>query len=145
MKRYVPTLFAACVIAGPGFAGGLADPVIPVPPPPPPAPAPVPLDFYIGAQAGILSGDLAFNFVGANFEDIEIEGPLYGVHAGVQRAFGPVTLGIEIDYNTTDEDLEDSGTDIVVDLDTLAHLKLRAGTDVGPAFIYGTEIGRAHV
>ena len=138
MKFHTPVVLASCLFASQSFAGGLADPIIPIAPPPPP-PVVVPLDWYVGLQAGIVSGDVAPpEVLGATFDDIAFEGPVFGVHAGVQRSFGAFTLGGEIDWNTTDGDLEDSGTDSVIEMDTLAHLKLRAGTTIGSAFVYGT-------
>lgn len=138
MKHQLSTLaLCATLFSSPAIAGGLADPVIPVPPPPPPAPV-IPLDWYAGLQAGIISGDIDSTVTGAANAAIDFEGPIYGLHAGAQRAFGAVTFGVELDYNTTTVDLEDSGTDVVIEMDTLAHLKLRAGTNVGPALVYGT-------
>lgn len=137
MKNHFSFALCATLLSSPVFAGGLSDPVVPVLPPPPPAPA-IPLDWYVGLQAGIVSGDIETELTAAPAPEIDFEGPIYGVHAGVQRDFGPLTLGIELDYNTTNVDLEDSGTDVVIEMDTLAHLKLRAGTDVGPALVYGT-------
>lgn len=136
MKLSTVVILTSLSIAGTAHAGGLADPIIPVAPPP--APAPIPLDFYAGLQAGIVSGDVAFNFAGANFEDVDMEGPIYGIHAGVRRDFGSLTFGVEVDYNTTNDDLEDSGTPVVIEMDRLARLKLHAGTTVGSTFIYGT-------
>ena len=135
MKRHFSLALAMSMCASVSFAGGLADPIIPAPVP---APAPIPLDFYVGWQAGILSGDVTPPSIDTANPAVDIEGPIYGVHAGVQRSFGSWMGGIELDYNTTNVDLEDSGTDAVVEMDTLAHLKLRAGTNAGPAFIYGT-------
>lgn len=138
MKLYLPVLLAGCVFATQGSAGGLADPIIPAAPPPPP-PVVVPLDWYVGLQAGIVSGDATTDdVVGANFADIPFEGPIFGIHAGVQRAFGSFILGAEIDYNTTTDNLEDDGADALIEMDTLAHLKLRAGTNLGSVFVYGT-------
>ena len=136
MRFYMPVLLASCLFAGQGSAGGLADPIIPAPPPPPPVV--VPLDWYVGLQAGIVSGDADGDDQASDLQPTDFEGPIYGVHAGVQRSFGSYTIGAEIDWNTTDGDLEDSGTDVVIEMDTLAHLKLRLGTNVGNALVYGT-------
>jgi opacity protein-like surface antigen len=137
MNVFKPVLLTSCLVAAQLSAGGLSDPVVPVPPVPPP-PAAVPLDWYVGLQAGVVSGDISPNTQTTIPTDTEFQGPIYGIHAGVQRTFGTMTLGAEIDYNTTTVDLEDSGTDIVIEMDTLAHLKLRAGTMAGNVFIYGT-------
>jgi hypothetical protein len=142
MKHHYSLAVAISLLACPGFAGGLSDPIIPVPVAPPPAA--IPLDWYVGLQAGIGSGDVTPELPDTAFPESAMEGPFYGVHAGVQREFGPLTFGIEVDYNTSSVDLEDSGNDTVIEVDTLAHLKLRAGTNVGPAFVYGTA-GIAYV
>lgn len=136
MKHHYCLALAISLCAGSSFAGGLSDPVIPAPLPP--VPVVVPLDWYVGLQAGIGSGDVIPEVADTAFPETTMEGPFYGVHAGVQRSFGSFMAGIEIDYNTTSVDLEDSGTDVVIELDTLAHLKLRAGASVGSAFVYGT-------
>jgi opacity protein-like surface antigen len=47
-------------------------------------------------------------------------------------------LGAEIDYNTSSGDISEDEEFVETDLATLAHLKLRAGANVGNAFIYGT-------
>lgn len=137
MRIFTPVLMASCLFASQGFAGGLADPIIPIAVPPPP-PVVVPLDWYVGLQAGIISGDAEGDDQFSDLQPTDFEGPIYGLHAGVQRSFGSYTIGGEIDWNTTDGDLEDSGTTAVIEMDTLAHLKLRAGTNVGNAFVYGT-------
>ncbi|WP_342070618.1 outer membrane protein [Yoonia algicola] len=136
MKHHYSLAFVIGLFASPGFAGGLSDPIIPAPLPP--ALVEVPFDWYIGLQAGIGSGDVTPELVTTDFPAVDMEGPFYGLHAGVQRSFGAFTAGIELDYNTSNVDLEDSGTDVVVEVDTLAHLKLRAGGNLGPAFVYGT-------
>lgn len=136
MKRHIPIFLTSCLLANAGFAGGLSDPIIPAPLPP--VPVVVPLDWYVGLQAGIGSGDVTPEVPDTAFPEVAMEGPFYGVHAGVQRSFGAFTAGIEVDYNTSTVDLEDSGTDVVIEIDTLVHLKLRAGANLGPAFVYGT-------
>ena len=137
MKRLAFSLVTCLAVAPMVQAGGLSDPIVPVAPPPP-APAPIPLDFYLGLQAGIVSGDIETEATAAPAPSIDFEGPIYGIHAGLRREFGPVTLGIEGDWNTTNVDLEDSGTDVVIEMDRLAHLKLQAGADLNGVFIYGT-------
>jgi outer membrane immunogenic protein len=136
MRHFLPMTLAISLFAVPGFAGGLSDPIIPAAPPP--VPVVVPLDWYVGLQAGIGSGDVTPENPNTAFAETDMEGPFYGVHAGVQRSFGAFTAGIELDYNTSNVDLEDSGTATVIEMDTLAHLKLRAGANFGPAFVYGT-------
>ncbi|MDO6590269.1 hypothetical protein DS901_11805 [Loktanella sp. D2R18] len=136
MKIFIPVLLASSLVAQSAFAGGLSDPIIPVAPPAPPVV--VPLDWYAGVQAGNLSGDLANEFVTTNTPSFDVNGPIYGVHAGVQRAFGGMTLGAEIDYNTSGRDIADDEEFVETELSTLAHLKLRAGANIGNAFVYGT-------
>jgi opacity protein-like surface antigen len=142
MRHYFSMALAISLFAGPSFAGGLSDPIIPAPLPP--APVVVPLDWYVGLQAGIGSGDVTPEFADTAFPNTTMEGPFYGAHAGVQRSFGTFMAGVELDYNTSTVDLEDSGTEVVIEVDTLAHLKLRAGANLGPAFVYGTA-GLAYV
>ena len=137
MKQHLAMTILFGVLAAPVLAGGLSDPVIPAPPPPPPTPS-IPLDWYVGLQVGPASGDLTPEMPDTAFPETEAEGSFYGVHAGVQRAFGPVTAGVEIDYNTASSALEDDDNIVSAEFDTLAHLKLRAGGNLGPAFIYGT-------
>ncbi|MDO6590270.1 MULTISPECIES: outer membrane protein [Rhodobacterales] len=137
MNIFKPVLLTSSIVAAQLSAGGLSDPVVPVPLTPPP-PVAVPLDWYVGLQAGVVSGEITPDTQTTVLPGTDLEGPIYGVHAGVQRSFGSITLGAEIDYNTTTVDLEDSGTDVVIEMDTLAHLKLRAGTMAGNVFIYGT-------
>ncbi|WP_341368851.1 outer membrane beta-barrel protein [Yoonia sp. BS5-3] len=138
MKHQYLLTVAGCLFANTAIAGGLADPIIPAPLPVPPAPIAQPLDWYAGLQAGPGEGEVVSNGDAGEQQQVDLSGPFFGLHAGVQRQFGSLTAGIEIDYNTSNVDLEDSGTDTVIEMDTLAHLKLRAGTEVGPAFIYGT-------
>ena len=135
MKIHMPVLLASCLFASQSFAGGLADPIIPIAPPPPPVV--VPLDWYAGLQVGVLSGEAE----GDGVNDLlatDIEGTIFGLHAGVQRSFGSFTLSGEIDWNTTDGNLADDDALATIEMDTLAHLKLRAGTNIGSVFVYGT-------
>lgn len=137
MRHCFPTALAISLFAGPMFAGGLSDPVIPAPIPAPP-PIVQPNDWYIGLQVGPATGDITPEIPDTAFPETEAEGNFYGVHAGVQRSFGAITAGIEIDYNTASDALGSDDNVNEADLETLAHLKLRAGANFGPAFIYGT-------
>lgn len=134
MKHQISMAVAIGLLAGPGFAGGLSDPIIPTPPPP----VVIPLDWYVGLQVGPASGDLVPEVPDTAFPETSAEGLFYGVHAGVQRSFGAFKAGVELDYNTTSDPLESDDNIVSMDFDTLAHLKLRAGGDLGPAFVYGT-------
>lgn len=135
MTRHITFFLTSCLFAQAGFAGGLSDPIIPDP-----VIALIvnPLDWYIGLQAGVADGDVAADEGNGEIDTLTLSGPIYGVHAGVQRRFGSVTAGIEIDYNASSVEFEDDGVISDAEMETLAHLKLRAGTDVGPAFVYGT-------
>ena len=137
MKIFMPVFLAGSLVAFSASAGGLSDPIIPVAPPPPP-PVVVPLDWYAGVQAGMLSGDFAHEFATTNTPSFDVSGPIFGAHAGVQRAFGGMMIGAEIDYNTSSSDLAGDDDLVETDLNTLAHLKLRAGANLGNAFVYGT-------
>jgi hypothetical protein len=137
MRHYLPMAFAISILAGPGFAGGLSDPVIPAPLPAPP-PIVQPNDWYIGLQVGPATGDVTPEIPDTAFPETEADGNFYGVHAGVQRSFGTFQAGVEIDYNTASDALGSDDNASEADFDTLAHLKLRAGAHLGRAFLYGT-------
>ena len=127
------------VCSGQVSAGGLSDPIIPVPIAPPPIVSKN--DWYIGLQVGPGFGELRYDQ-----EDISLngdaDGVFYGVHAGVQRRFGTLTAGLELDYNTGNFQAEVAetagGLTGDVEITTLAHLKARLGTHYGRAFVYGT-------
>jgi outer membrane immunogenic protein len=137
MNHHLPMALAMSLFAVPGFAGGLSDPIIPAPIPAPP-PIVQPNDWYIGLQVGPARGDLTPEIPDTAFPETEADGNFYGVHAGVQRSFGAITAGLEIDYNTASDALGADDNVVEADFDTLAHLKVRAGANFGPAFIYGT-------
>jgi opacity protein-like surface antigen len=121
------------------MAGGLADPIIPVPVAPP-VPASIPVDWYAGIQIGAVNGSFDPGEAQTAFRETDASGQLYGVHAGVQRDFGAITAGIEVDYNFGEFANEEIAGANTADsfIDELAHLKLRAGTKIGGAFVYGT-------
>ena len=133
------------VCAGQVSAGGLSDPIIPVPIAPPPIVSQN--DWYVGAQVGPGFGELRYDE-----EDISLDGDadgvFFGVHAGVQRRFGTLTAGVELDYNTGNfqSEVEETAGGLTgdVEITTLAHLKARLGTNYGRAFVYGTA-GLAYV
>ncbi|WP_341368229.1 outer membrane beta-barrel protein [Yoonia sp. BS5-3] len=135
MKRHLSTSILITIFANPVLAGGLSDPIIP--PPPLPAPATVPFDWYVGLQAGPAAGDLIPELPDTAFPETSVEGAFYGLHGGVQRSFGAITAGVEIDYNTASSALEDEDNLVSAEIDTLAHLKIRAGGNLGSALIYG--------
>ena len=138
MRHALTLILCTSTLATAASAGGLSDPIIVPLASPVPVPAPA-YDFYVGAQLGLGSGDVTPNDPGTIFREFDIEGPFHGVHAGVQREFGAVTLGVEVDYTSSSGDLEkDDDASTFIDVDTLAHLKLRAGTNIGPALVYGT-------
>jgi len=141
MQRLLIPALCATTLAAPVMAGGLSDPIVS----PPAAPVTVvtqnatPYDFYIGGQFGLGVGTVTPNDPSAIFREFDIEGPFHGVHAGVQRTFGALTLGVEVDYTSNTGDLEaNENPTTFINVDALAHLKLRAGSDIGPALVYGT-------
>ncbi|KAA9009069.1 outer membrane protein [Histidinibacterium aquaticum] len=128
----------ALVAAGPLSAAGLdqpaADPVVPVQPV---APAPVVSTggdwsgFYGGAQLGY--GQIEAEDA-APSGDAEGEGATYGLHAGYLYDFGAVVAGAEVDYDWTNIEDEDTGTEV----DDIARAKLRLGYDAGRILPYVT-------
>lgn len=127
------------VCSGQVSAGGLSDPIIPMPIAPPPIVSEN--DWYAGLQVCPGFGELRYDQ-----DDISLNGDangvFYGVHAGVQRRFGTLTAGLELDYNTGNfqAEVEEMAGGLTgdVEITTLAHLKARLGTDYGRAFVYGT-------
>jgi opacity protein-like surface antigen len=130
---------ALCLYATTAVSGGLSDPIIPVAPPAP-LPVSIPLDWYAGVQLGVASGTIDAGSGLTAFPDTDASGQFYGLHAGVQRNFGAITAGIEVDYNAGELAIDTPPVGAAADsvIEELAHLKLRAGTNVGSALVYGT-------
>lgn len=127
--------------AGMASAGGLAAPVETVAPTPM-APAPAPMirgtdwsGFYLGAQAGY--GEVT----GTNTNE-DVNGAIYGVHAGYMYDLGTVVLGAEVDYDLSNIDNVGGNGD----LDDVTRVKARVGYDAGSFLPYVTGgVARANV
>ncbi|MGR3759501.1 outer membrane protein [Roseobacteraceae bacterium NS-SX3] len=130
MTRIVSIAAIAAALGSPVLAGNLQEPVVE----PAPAPAPVPVvntggewtGFYLGGQVGQLDAD-ATN--GASGDDAA-----YGVHAGYNYDFGRFVLGGEVDYDTTDISLGNTGQTV----DSVWRGKIKAGYDFGNVLAYVT-------
>ena len=117
--------------AGMTTAGGLAEPVETVAPAPVAA-APVMAStnwtgFYAGGQLGYA------DVTGSGVTD-DVDGAIYGVHAGYMYDLGSVVLGAEVDYDLSSID-NVAGTD---DLDDILRVKARVGYDAGAFLPYVT-------
>lgn len=125
---------AVTAVAGPALAGSYEPaPAEPVVATPAPAPAYTGSD-WTGAYAG---GQLGYGDLEAG--DTDGDGTIYGAQAGYDYDFGSFVLGGELAYSGVEDDFFEAG-----DVDSLTHLKLRAGYDAGPALIYGV-VGGAHM
>jgi outer membrane immunogenic protein len=65
--------------------------------------------FYVGAQVGHLWGDYDFNVTGVNQTKFDVDGGLWGGHAGYNWQSGPWVYGIEVDLNGASADGNDGG------------------------------------
>lgn len=127
--------------AGMASAGGLAQPVETVAPTPvAPAPAPVMAGtdwsgFYVGGQLGYAE-------LTSPLFDEDVDGAIYGVHAGYMYDLGTVVLGAEVDYDLSSIDnVAGNG-----DLDDVMRVKARVGYDAGSFLPYVTGgVVRANV
>lgn len=87
---------------------------------------------YGGFQFGLTGGEASGAGGGSATAAIA------GVHAGYGVELGTFVLGAEVDLDFGSVELGD------VDVDSLSRLKLRAGTEIGRSFVYGTAgIARA--
>ena len=84
---------------------------------------------YAGVQLGYGWGDAS---------GTSGDGMIGGVHAGFLSDMGTFVVGGEIDYDTAD--ISFGGTDLI---DSVARLKLKAGTEMGQTLVYGT-VGAAY-
>ena len=82
---------------------------------------------YGGFQFSALSGEASGTADGTG------TGGLVGLHAGYGVDFGTFVLGAEVDIDFGGIDLGDAA-----EIESVARLKLRAGTDLGRTFVYGT-------
>jgi opacity protein-like surface antigen len=130
MKTLGYTSIFAVLVAGPVVAGSLE------------APAPEPVltpvfeappasgewdGFYVGAQLGFGDGDIAP-------AGTDIDGELYGLHAGYMADLGNWVAGGELDYDLAGLDVGTAGDEI----DEVVRLKALAGYDLGATLLYGT-------
>ena len=124
------------ICANLGFAGGLADPIVPVVPVAPPPP--VSADWtgpYVGAQLGF--AQITLEDAGS---EIELEGLIYGVHGGYLYDLGSIVLGAELDYDLTDisEEFDFNDAGLTIEVDYIARAKLLLGYDAGAVLPYLT-------
>ena len=132
--------------AGMASAGGLAAPVETVAPTPI-APAPAPMmrgsdwtGFYVGGQLGY--GKVT---ISDDPEQSDIDGAVYGVHAGYMFDLGTIVLGAEVDYDLTSVEGRASFLGDV-EVDDILRLKARVGYDAGAFLPYITGgVVRANV
>ena len=92
---------------------------------------PVHAEDWTGAHGGLQFSVLGGYASGAASGDGS--GGLAGVHAGYDVDVGAFVLGAEVDIDVGGIDLGDA-----VEVDGLARIKVRAGADLGRAFVYGT-------
>ncbi|MFV0243788.1 MAG: outer membrane protein [Qingshengfaniella sp.] len=115
------------LIAAPGFAGSIAEPVVePVPVPvmaPPPA-----VSAWAGPYGGVQMG------YGWSDDELEGDGGIGGVHLGYLANSGKFVFGGEVDYDWADYDFDDSHGQ----MDGVGRLKLIGGYDMGPMLAYAT-------
>lgn len=140
--RIVATLIMTA-LALPAYAGS------PAPAAPDPVIAPIATPdsistdwsgFYAGAQLGWGDVDVVVPGVGA----FDGDGALGGLHAGYNWDFGSYILGVEGDFDITDITVS-NGAGASGDMNYIARLKLRAGTELGNSMLlYGT-VGAAYL
>jgi outer membrane immunogenic protein len=131
MKSKMIVLLCALGPVAPVFAGGTTEPI----PEPDVVAAPVAIaqpsvdwsGFYAGAALG-------YGNVDSTGGALDGSGALGGVLAGYRYDFGSTVAGVELDYDTSDVNLN-AGAD---SLDDVARLKLMAGYEFGRALVYGT-------
>lgn len=99
--------------------------------------------FYVGGHAGLATGDTSGGIVDApSFlsTDYNLEGALYGAHAGYNYQMGQTVLGIEGTYSGSDIDGKTSCVFNLFscqrELDWLATIEGRLGYAFGPTMVY---------
>lgn len=121
------------------MAGGLTEPAAPAPAPIVPAPIVAAgydwSGFYAGAQ--LEYGDVDADTT-AGADAAEGDGVLYGIFGGYRYDLGNFVVGVELDLNMADIDLEDPAGADAGTLDAVYRLGAEVGYDAGPALIYGT-------
>ncbi len=130
MNRSCAIGIALVCLGAPAFAGGLApvvvDPVVAI--------LPAPVIDWTGPYAGVQLGWGWASIVEDGDPDIDGDGYVAGVHVGYNHDFGNVVVGVELDYNLANIEFENDDPDDTID--TLSHLKLRAGFDTGMTWFY---------
>ncbi|MFP3942707.1 MAG: outer membrane protein [Alphaproteobacteria bacterium] len=158
-NKFLLSVSAAALLAGPAFADGgpVPEPAPPPPPPPPaeeesapppPPPAPAVYDWtgvYAGVQIGYAFGDADHTFIppGAPPGDSSPDGILGGAHIGYQVQGGSWVYGIEGDFDYTDVNGEfvdttgatSSGS---TDINYQGTLRFRLGHAADRLLIYAT-------
>ena len=136
LKLVRTALIAAplALAAGMASAGGLSEPIVTTAPTPVPAATPEPMmqhgdwtGFYAGGQIG-------YGQVSSDALTDDINGATYGVHGGYMYDMGSLVVGGELDIEGTNgESTADN-----VQIDSIAHAKLRVGYDAGDWLPYVT-------
>jgi predicted porin len=112
-----------------------ADPIVIVPPPV------APTYDWTGPYVGVQLGMGWASIVESGDPDIDGDGSVAGVHLGYNYDFGNFVAGVELDYNSADISFDSGDPDDTID--TLSHLKVRAGYDFGRTWLYVAG-GSAH-
>ncbi len=108
MKHLLTKLVLAVALTGPAAAGDWSG-------------------FYGGAQLGYTTGDL-------DPTPYSMDGADYGVHAGYNFDLGEWVLGVEASYSAGTYELS---VPAPIEGQDMAHIKLRAGYDLGQGMVYG--------
>jgi outer membrane immunogenic protein len=136
MKNTLAVMLFALTPAMPVLAGGMSDPipepVIMADPVITPTASMDWTGFYAGASLGY--GDIDSNGGGLNGY-----GAVGGVLAGYRFDFGNLVAGVEADFDKSNIELGGGAGE----LDSVARLKLQAGTTFGRSLVYGT-LGAAY-
>lgn len=126
--------------AAPVFAAGFEEPapapVVVQPQPVAMAPAGEWTGFFAGAQLGWgdANSDLFDGLVNEDGDDFDLNGAVYGVHAGYMHDFGTFVLGGQLDYNGAsmeDEYIVVEQDSVEVDVHSVARARLLMGYDAG--------------
>ena len=88
---------------------------------------------WSGAYAGFQIGGSQIDVDGAG-PGVDGDGPSYGLFAGLNMQSGNIVYGAEIDYDTTEYDIDEAS----VEVDSTTRIKGRIGTEVGGGLAYGT-------
>lgn len=131
MTRIALSTAVAALLCGPALAAG---PTLPPAEPtvtPPPA---LPAELWTGPYAGVQFGMGWATISEEGDPDVDGDGYVAGVHLGYNHDFGRLIAGVEVDYNAADIEFDNGDPDVTIE--TLSHLKLRAGIDLGQSWLY---------